>query len=101
MELKKKKKEKILKVNGRNENPLYLKIKCKCDKSNIEKSYPLVDCVHCKCEEADSSIPTEIFTVRQPVLDKNGNIKEYEEREITEITLNNCEKYGSCLGWKW
>jgi len=95
-----KKKEK-LKVNGKNENPLYKQISCKCDKSNIEKSYPLIDCVHCNCEKADQSVPTEIFTIRQPVFNKEGKLKGYEEREIIEITLNNCKKYGSCLGWKF
>jgi hypothetical protein len=90
-----------LKINNKNENPLWKKIPCKCNHASIETEYPLIECVHCKCEEADASIPTKSFTINQPVYDKNGNIKKYEEREITEITLNNCEKYGSCLGWKF
>jgi hypothetical protein len=96
-----KKKEKILKINNKNENPLWKKISCKCDKSNIEKSYPLIDCVHCNCEKADNSIPDKPFTINEPIIDKNGKITGSKQREITEITLNNCEKYGSCVGWKF
>ena len=98
MEFNKKKKQK-LKVNGRHENPLYKQIPCKCDKSNIEKSYPLIDCVHCNCEKADLSIPDKPFTIIENIYDKNGKFKETRQREITEITLTNCSKYGSALGW--
>lgn len=90
-----------LKINNQNLNPLWKKIPCECDKSNILKAYPLIECIHCNCEKADLSIPTKSFKVNQPIFDKNGNFKKYEVREITEITLNNCSKYGNCLGWKF
>tara|TARA_R110002051_G_scaffold254412_1_gene313373 strand:+ start:95 stop:370 length:276 start_codon:yes stop_codon:yes gene_type:complete len=89
----------MLKVNNRNLDPLWKKIPCKCDKSDIEKSYPLIDCIHCNCEKADNSIPDKSFTITENIYDKNGKFKETRQREITEITLTNCEKYGSCLGW--
>lgn len=92
-------KKQNLKVNGRNENPLYLKIKCKCNHDSVETEYPLIDCVHCKCAEADSSIPDKPFTIIENIYDKNGKFKETRQREITEITLTNCKKYGSALGW--
>ena len=88
-------------INNKNENPLWKKIHCNCDKSDVEKSYPLIDCVHCNCERADSSIPTETFKVNKEIYDKNGNLKETKLIEVKEITLTNCEKYGSCIGWGW
>jgi len=88
-------------INNKNNNPLWKQISCKCDKSNIEKSYPLIDCVHCNCEKADNSIPDKPFKINRPIYDKNGNLKETKVIEITEITLTICEKYGSCIGWSW
>jgi len=90
-----------LKVNNRNLDPLWKKISCKCDKSDIEKSYPLIECIHCNCEKADSSIPIKPWIVNEPIIDKNGNVTGTKKREVTEITLTNCDKYGSCLGWSF
>ena len=88
-------------INNINNNPLWKKIPCHCDKSDIEKSYPLIECIHCNCEKADNSVPQESFKVNQPIFDKDGNLKETKVVEIKEITLNNCEKYGSVIGWKF
>ena len=43
-----------LKINGimKDENILWKKLKCKCDKTDIEKSFPLIECKHCKCHSA-------------------------------------------------
>tara|TARA_R110000751_G_scaffold63272_2_gene130682 strand:+ start:67 stop:378 length:312 start_codon:yes stop_codon:yes gene_type:complete len=103
MDFKKKKTEikKTFKINNENKNPLYKKIPCKCDKSNIEKSYPLIECIHCNCEKANNSIPDKPFIVNEPILDKNGKVTGTKKREVTEITLTNCEKYGSCIGWRF
>ena len=90
-----------LKINNINPDPLWKKISCKCDKSNIEKSYPLIECIHCNCSKADSSVPTETFKVKENIYDKNGKIKEVVTRQVKEITLMNCEKYGSVLGWSY
>ena len=92
---------KMFKVNNRNENPLYLKIKCKCDKSDIEKSFPLVECIHCKCQQADDSIPDKAFTINDYTYDKNHKVTSTKKRIVNEITLMNCSKYGSCLGWSF
>ena len=90
-----------LKINNKNADPLWKKISCKCDKSNIEASYPLIECVHCNCSKADSSVPSESFKVNRPIYDKNGKFKKDNFIEITEITLTNCSKYGSVIGWKF
>ena len=88
-----------LKVNNKNSNPLWKKIKCKCNHDSIETEYPLIECVHCNCEKADNSIPDKPFTVNENTFDKDGKITGTKKREVTEVTLTNCEKYGSCLGW--
>lgn len=68
--------KKILKINNQNLDPLWKKISCKCDKNDIEKSYPLINCDHCKCKESDDSVPTKPFTIKENVFDKNGKLKE-------------------------
>lgn len=88
-----------LKINNKNENPLWKKISCKCNHDSVETEYPLVACIHCQCQQADNSIPSESFKVKKPIINKNGKIKEYETIEIKEITLTNCQTYGSCIGW--
>jgi len=94
-----KKKEKILKVNGRHPDPLWKKIKCKCNHDSIETEYPLIDCVHCKCEKTDNSIPNKPWTIIENTYDKNGQVNGSKQREVTEITLKNCQTYGSAIGW--
>jgi|TARA_R110000796_G_C14322623_1_gene408036 hypothetical protein len=88
-----------LKINNRNEDPLWKKISCKCHTSDIELKYPLIECVHCNCKRADDSIPTESFKINQPVFNKQGKFIENKVVEVKEITLTNCDKYGSCIGW--
>jgi hypothetical protein len=88
-------------INNKNNDPLWKKISCKCNHNSVETEYPLIDCVHCNCKRADDSIPTNTFKVNQRVLDKDGKFKENKIVEIKEITLTNCDKYGSCIGWSY
>lgn len=89
------------KVNNRNTDPLWKKISCKCNKNNIEESFPLVNCIHCKCEQADNSIPDKPFEINVYTYDKSRKITSTKKRMVTEITLTNCKTYGSALGWSW
>lgn len=93
--------KKTLKINNQNLNPLWKKIPYHCKKDDIEKSYPLIKCDHCKCQEADESVPSQPFTIIENIYDKNGKLKEVKEREIIEITLKNCSKFGSVIGWSF
>ena len=90
-----------LKINNKNKNPLWKKIPCNCNHDSIETEYPLIECIHCNCEKADNSIPDKPFTINENTYDKDGNNTGIKKREITEITLTNCSKYGSCLGWSF
>jgi len=56
--------------------------KLKHDEGNL-------DCLHCKMAEAEDSIPTEEFDVK----DDLGN-----PRTIKEITVVR-GRYGDCIGW--
>ena len=66
-----------LKINGLIDKPLWKNIKCCCVKGNIEKSYPLSDCVSCKCQAQEDSMPRESFKF---TIDKG-------EITIREITI--------------
>jgi hypothetical protein len=78
---------------------LWKKLKCKCDKSDIEKTFPLGDCKHCKCQAQEDSMPRESFKINQPVTDKNGKITKVIVKEIKEITIDREPIYNSIRGW--
>mgnify|MGYP003653980732 CR=1 FL=1 len=74
-----------LKINNVIKNPAWKEIKCKCGKQRIDK-YPLITCIHCKCQEQFDSCPTETFS-------NNG-------KTVKEITLIN-GKYDDIIAWSW
>ena len=76
-----------LKINNKIEKPLWKSIKCIC-KKEIENKYPLVECTHCKCKQADESCPKDEFTI----------IKDNKKIKIKEITLS-IGSFGEILGW--
>jgi len=102
MELRKKKKEK-LKVNGKNNNPRWKKLKCSCSKTegDVLHQHPIQKCTHCYCEIADASIPTEPWIVNAYTYDKNGKVTATTKRQVTEITLKNCTTFENCIGWSF
>jgi hypothetical protein len=94
-----------LKINGlmNDKDILWKKLKCKCDKTDIEKTFPLGDCKHCKCQAQEYSMPRESFKVNEHVIDKDGNItKKIIVKEIKEITIKrSTDGYNSILGWSY
>jgi hypothetical protein len=86
----------ILKINGLMDNDKirWKKIKCVCsqDPNNVIHQYPIQDCIHCKCEEAEKSIPLECWSVKD---EKNDTIL------IKEITIVRGSKYHDVIGWKF
>ena len=81
--------KKELEVEGLLNKPLWYGIKCKCDKSDIEKSYPLIECIHCK------------FTVQEKsMLDviKKGQFK-IGKVTIKKIKIHRGNKYQEVIGW--
>jgi len=93
-----------LKINGLMEDSeiLWKKIKCKCDKIDIEKSYPLVNCIHCKCQVQEDSMPRESFKVNDPVIDKDGkSTGKTIVREVTEIKIVRGKTLNEIIGWSF
>ena len=86
MELKKKKKEIKFKINNLLDSPKYEKLKCKCDNTDIEKQYPILNCLSCKFKENWESVPKESFN--------------HLGKTINEIELVR-GKFEDVLGWKF
>lgn len=90
------------KINGimNDKDILWKKLKCKCDKSDIEKTFPLTECIHCKCEAQENSMPRKSFKINEIVLDKNNKpTNKVIQKEIKEITICRGDKYNEIIGW--
>jgi hypothetical protein len=92
-----------LKINGlMNDNDiLWKKLKCKCDKTDIEKTFPLGDCKHCKCQAQEDSMPRESFKVNEAEIKDGKPTGKTIKREIKEITIHREPIFNSILGWKF
>ena len=78
-----------IEVEGLLDKPLWYGIKCKCDKSDIEKSYPIANCLHCKFTVQEKSL--------QDVMTK-GQFK-IGKVIIKKIKIHRGEKYQEVRGW--
>jgi len=87
-----------LKINGLLEDNkiAWKKIPCKCDKSDIEKCFPIFkDCIHCYAKNCEDSMPRQPFDI--VVIDKKGK---KETKTISEITIDRTnDGYQSIRGW--
>jgi hypothetical protein len=91
-----------LKINGLIDNPRWKGIACKCNHDNVETEYPIADCLHCKFQECEDSLPRENFTVNQIIVDKNGkDTGKTEKRVVQEITISRGDKYQDIIGWSF
>jgi len=91
-----------MKVNNKISNNRWHDIPCKCNHDSIETEYPIAECLHCKFQECENSIPKENFKVNEPVLDEDGNVTgEIKVRTIKEITLVHGNKYEDVIGWSF
>lgn len=89
-----------MKINGLIKKPRWYDIPCKCDHSNIEKCYPISECIHCKCEECEKSLPKKDFKIKESIIDKDGNdTGKTKTRTIKEITIVRGSKYEDIMGW--
>ena len=90
-----KKKEIKFKINGILKEPLYEKLKCSCDKTDITKMHPLKKCLSCYSKITLNSMPRKSFDIIEK--DKNG--KKYT-RTINEITLDR-QELDIVRGWSF
>jgi len=93
-------------INGimNDEDIAWKKLKCICDKTNIEKCHPISrNCKHCCCKQAEDSMPRESFKVNQNEIDKDGNrTDKIIVKEVKEITISrSSDGYNSILGWSF
>ena len=84
-----------MKINGKIEHPRWYDIKCKCDHSDMEKCFPLAECIHCKCKQCENSLPTKFFKINE--FDNKGKL--IGEKTIKEITIVRGDKYQEIIGW--
>ncbi len=94
-----------MKVNGKIKNPRWKGIACKCNHDSIETEYPIAQCVHCKMQSQEDSLPKEDFTVNEIKItrnDKDEEIKTIKSRTIKEITIVRGKSgYEEIIGWTW
>jgi len=89
-----------LKINGLLEDSkiTWKKLKCKCDKSDIEKCFPIFrECIHCYAQDCENSMPRKVFDVI--VTDKKGK---QQTKTITEITIDRTnDGFQMIRGWSF
>jgi len=90
----------MMKINGLKKKALWENIKCCCIKGDIEHTYPLSECKHCKFMECWQSVPQKDFKVNNDIVDKNGKITKKQTRTIKEITLVR-GSFQDVVGWTW
>jgi len=89
-----------MKINGLKKKALWENIQCCCIEGDIEHSYPLSECKHCKFMEAWKSVPQKDFKVNNDIRDKNGNVTKKQTKTIKEITLVR-GSFEDVVGWTW
>lgn len=75
------------------QNPKWELIPCSCDHSSILTEFPLKDCIHCKCDLAEKSIPKNDFVIKDPETGDNLT--------ITKIKVIRGSTYDDCIGWSY
>ena len=90
-----------MKINGLKKKALWENIKCCCIKGDIEHTYPLSECKHCKFTECWQSVPKKDFTVNDDIIDiKTGKVTKKQTRIVKEITLVR-GSFEDVVGWTW
>jgi len=79
------------------QNARWKNIPCSCDHSSVLTEFPIMDCLHCKCEKQENSIPKNDFVTNVYNQETNQN----EQKTITEIKLVFGEKYEEVIGWTY
>ena len=91
-----------LKINNLKDNDkiLWKKIPCQCVKDDTLNSYPIKDCLHCKYQKCEDSMPRNSFKIIETIMDSKGNpTSKTKEREIKEITIVR-GSHDDIIGWQ-
>jgi hypothetical protein len=90
-----------MKINGLIKKPRWYDITCCCGVEVMDK-HPIKDCLHCKFEQCEKSMPRKDFKVNVDILDKDGKITgKTKAITIKEITITRGEKYQDIIGWSF
>lgn len=89
------------KINGLIDHPRWYDIPCKCDHNSVETEFPIKECLHCKFEQQEKSLPHEEFEIIENTYDKNNNITGDKKRTIKEINIFRGGIYEDIIGWSW
>ena len=88
-----------MKINNTLKHPRWYDIHCCCGVTTEDK-HPIKECLHCKFEQAESSLPKEDFKVDCSIYDeKTGEILEKKSRTVTEVTIFRGSKFEDVIGW--
>lgn len=91
-----------MKINGLIDHPRWYDIPCKCNHDSVETEYPIANCLHCKFQEAEDSLPKEDFEQDISIVDEEtGQIIEKKTRIVNEITIVRGPKYQDIIGWTY
>lgn len=79
--------------------PRWYDIPCCCIKGDIEHSYPVSTCNHCKFQEQEDSMPRESFEMTFVETDDKGKVIKEETKTIKKIKIDRGTKYQEIRGW--
>jgi len=86
-----------MKINNSLDVARWEKTICSCNHDDVEKCYPIHNCIHCKCKNQWKSVPKEDFEIN--VTDKENNI--IGKKIIQEITLIRGDKLEEVIAWSF
>ena len=89
-----------MKINGLKKKALWENIKCCCIKGDVEHSYPLSECKHCKYNECWLSVPQDDFKVKESEMKNDKPTGKIITRTIKEITLVR-GSHEDIIGWNF
>lgn len=90
-----------MKINGLIKKPRWYNIPCCCGIEVIDK-HPIKECLHCKFEQCEKSMPKKDFKVKEDIHDKNGQVTKTITKTVKEITIvRGGNKYQDIVGWSW
>jgi len=89
-----------MKINGLIDKPRWYNIPCKCNHDSIETEYPIAECLHCKFQKCEDSMPRNDFVIKERDIDDEGNdLGTTHDKTISEITIVRGDKYEDVIGW--
>ncbi len=90
-----------MKINKTLKHPRWYDIHCCCGITTEDK-HPIKECLHCKFEACEKSLPKKDFQVCYPVFDEKGNdTGKKETKTISEVTIVRGDKYQDIIGWSF